>query len=444
MGCVCGRRFENDWELEAKLGQGAFGTVWRAKSKKKRPNGLPTVVAVKQMDKAKMSQMRVSPAMVTTEADLQRLCQGHPNIVDFYDAFTTGKAYMFVLELCDGGDLDSATMKEDGRALSDRQQACLIKQVLEGIRFMHSKSICHRDIKPQNCMLVGQITSPDAVVKITDFGISRIIEDGQLAKEQVGTPVFMAPEMHNLPNRSNGYGLKVDLWAAGGLAVFLMANAYAFVDSSGRLMRDQLLEGKVPLWDAGGFSGLFQSVGEAVGLARKRPTRAAQDLVRGLLNPDHDARLSADKALAVAWFQPGASAEEGDGGPLLLAGGFKGLFSGTVGGVLHSAMDAVARASVDLGSSYAPAGDATVDCGVCREKAGELAHRCANCQSVTCISCINKLPSRNCPQCQNAIGGDVAVTAAVVGGLQSISDALGFSQPADTSAGASHDASNKV
>merc|ERR1740138_1464236 len=155
--------------------------------------------------------------------------------------------------------------------LGENQVRFLMKQMLESICFLHSKMICHRDIKPHNYLVVGNIASSSVKVKLGDFGTALRLERGKLLKDQVGTPAFMAPEIHLLPNKSGGYDHKVDVWAVGVCMIFLLANEYPFIDGQGRLLRNNIIQGDVPLWEANAFQNLFQGAQEVLGLVRTRP-----------------------------------------------------------------------------------------------------------------------------------------------------------------------------
>merc|ERR1719199_900168 len=138
---------------------------------------------------------------------------------------------------------------------------------------------------------VSSVSSEHVRLKLADFGIAVRLRSGVLLREKVGTPAFMAPEMHLLPSRSPGYDHKVDVWAAGVVMVFLLANEYPFIDGAGRLLRHKLIIGDVPLWETGTFQDLFASFQEAVGMARKRrPSKLARDLDLHLLTPGRQNR----------------------------------------------------------------------------------------------------------------------------------------------------------
>ena len=109
------------------------------------------------------------------------------------------------MELCPGGDLLNYVRKR--RKLTEKNAKYLFKQIMQGIAYMHTIGIVHRDIKLDNILLDGQ-----GNVKIGDFGVSRRVEQDELLFEQCGTPAYIAPEIV----QEIGYkGLPVDIWSAG-------------------------------------------------------------------------------------------------------------------------------------------------------------------------------------------------------------------------------------
>jgi len=94
----------------------------------------------------------------------------------------------FVFEMCAGGDLLSYIRRR--KRLTEEVASPLFRQICEAIKFCHSKQIVHRDIKPDNMLL-----DDEGVIKICDFGISKRVGREYLT-DFVGTPAFMAPEIH--------------------------------------------------------------------------------------------------------------------------------------------------------------------------------------------------------------------------------------------------------
>lgn len=321
-----GRRLEDVCEIDTEkrpIGTGSFGTVWRGELTDHSLYG--TTVAVKAVDKFRMKEMSVPHSMLLLEVELMRECAGSSRFVQLHDFLDTRGMYYLVLEFCDGGNLEDAVLH--GRAqLGEKQVVRLMTQMLEGIAALHSKSICHRDVKPQNFMVVGDAGKENVQVKLGDFGLAVRLPFGELVTKKVGTPAFMAPEMHSLP-AGKGYDHKVDVWAIGIVMVFLLVHHYPFVDDNGNVLHEKLARGELQLWETDVFSGAlqaFQWMKETVGISRRRPSPEALHLVHRLLMPKREYRFSASGALHHDWFlsadavqhdadRPDAKGEAGQG-----------------------------------------------------------------------------------------------------------------------------------
>ena len=135
----------------------------------------------------------------------------HRNIIKLFEYFQTQRHVLIVIELSTGGDLLSYVRKR--RQLKEDIAKSLFKQIIEALRYCHSKRILHRDIKLDNILL-----TLEGDVKICDFGVSKIVRPGEKMTEQCGTPAYIAPEI--LLDR--GYeGFAVDIWSAG-VVLFVM------------------------------------------------------------------------------------------------------------------------------------------------------------------------------------------------------------------------------
>mmetsp|Transcript_63813 Transcript_63813/g.120885 ORF Transcript_63813/g.120885 Transcript_63813/m.120885 type:complete len:758 (+) Transcript_63813:147-2420(+) len=282
------------------LGKGTFGVVYKARLRSDHRK-----VAVKIMEKMKLQQLKVPKEDVLREVEMMRECAGDncnvkDRFVQIFDFIQASNKYYLIMEFCDGNLQDAAMSSKAG--LGEQHVRMLIKQMLESIVFLHSKDICHRDVKPHNFLVCGNINSTLVKIKLGDFGEAIRLKKGKLLKNQVGTPAFMAPEMHLLPTKSSGYDHKVDVWALGICMVFLLASEYPFIDGSGRLLRHKLIQGDLPLWDANTFEGLFNGFQEAVGIRRRKPSGVAIRLTRRLLTPRRQDRPSASEAMKHDWF----------------------------------------------------------------------------------------------------------------------------------------------
>uniref|UniRef100_A0A8C3EZG2 Death associated protein kinase 2 n=2 Tax=Corvus moneduloides TaxID=1196302 RepID=A0A8C3EZG2_CORMO len=132
----------------------------------------------------------------------------HANIVKLHDIYENKTDVVLILELVSGGELfDFLAQKE---SLSEEEATRFIKQILDGVNYLHSKKIAHFDLKPENIMLLDK-NIPIPRIKLIDFGLAHKIEDGVEFKNIFGTPEFVAPEIVNY----EPLGLAADMWLSG-------------------------------------------------------------------------------------------------------------------------------------------------------------------------------------------------------------------------------------
>ena len=106
---------------------------------------------------------------------------------------------------------------------------------MEGIRYCHSNKILHRDIKLDNILLDDNFG-----VKICDFGVSRFIKQGEVIREQCGTPAYIAPEII----RDQGYeGFYADLWSLGVLLYVMISGTFPFTADNLQDLNNAILSG---------------------------------------------------------------------------------------------------------------------------------------------------------------------------------------------------------
>lgn len=175
--------------------------------------------------------------------------------------------------MCAGGDLLNYVRKR--RRLTEDVGRVIFRQIVEGLAYIHSKNIIHRDIKLDNILLDGQ-----GKVKICDFGVSKVTQPGQKMYEQCGTPAYIAPEII----RDRGYeGGSCDIWSAG---VVLFAMLY----------------GTVP-FKANNMSDLQKMIRKARYTLKDDISEDARDLLKGLLETDPTMRLSIGQILEHDWLR---------------------------------------------------------------------------------------------------------------------------------------------
>lgn len=189
------------WEIETQkiLGVGGQGTVYQC-FKQSDPN---TKYAVKTipiwrllMDPSSAEKI----AKIEDEVKVMMEVQGHPKIAacaGCFDAFREGTAQaqykMMVLELIQGGELAEFIAKQG--KLDEAVAKGVFKQVLDGLEWMHSKKVLHRDLKCENILICGDTLTADTPVKLIDFGVAKNINAEGFGSSCVGTTEIMAPEM---------------------------------------------------------------------------------------------------------------------------------------------------------------------------------------------------------------------------------------------------------
>jgi serine/threonine protein kinase len=275
------------------LGRGTFGTVWRAVDKQNND-----IVAVKQLNKADIADGRVTRSEVEREIATHRSCI-HKHIVRLFEIFEDKKSIFLALEYCGDGNL-ADKVKGRGRSIQEHEAADWMIQILSAITALHSKSICHRDIKASNFMFSGN------TLKLSDFGLATTVQPGQLLVDKCGTAIFMAPEQHLLPRKSNGYSFPVDLWAAGIIMYLIMETHLPFekAKSTGSAKKkwelEQLLTGHLIFSGdrSAGFSGAFSAFSPR---EEDRFSDAARRFCRRLVCPNPATRFTAEAALHDPW-----------------------------------------------------------------------------------------------------------------------------------------------
>ena len=136
----------------------------------------------------------------------------HPNILSLYHYFEDDERVYLVMELCAHGEIYSLLRRrresEREGALSENEARIILRDVVAGLKFLHSHGIIHRDLKLSNILL-----SEGGQAKIADFGLAVRTESADDARERTicGTPNYLAPEILNKKN----YGRGADIWSLG-------------------------------------------------------------------------------------------------------------------------------------------------------------------------------------------------------------------------------------
>lgn len=177
-------RLGSRYTLEARIGHGGMGEVWRGSS----PDG-PVAIKVLRSDLA--DDPEVVARFIQERNILRELSS--PHIVAVRDLVIEGDRLAIVMELVPGANLRARLGTEGNLSLIDA--VGIVVQVLDGLTVAHARGVVHRDLKPENVLVEDRPTG--LFVKIVDFGIARIAAGSQLSRASglIGTPQYLAPEM---------------------------------------------------------------------------------------------------------------------------------------------------------------------------------------------------------------------------------------------------------
>ncbi|XP_063811961.1 serine/threonine-protein kinase Nek8 isoform X2 [Pseudophryne corroboree] len=181
------------------VGRGAFGIVHLCLRKADQK-----LVIIKQIPVEQMTKDERLAAQ--NECQVLKLLS-HPNIIEYYENFLEDKALMIAMEYAPGGTLAEYIQKRCNSLLDEDTILHFFVQLLLALHHVHNKLILHRDLKTQNILL----DKHQMIVKIGDFGISKILSSKSKAYTVVGTPCYISPELCE----GKPYNQKSDIWALG-------------------------------------------------------------------------------------------------------------------------------------------------------------------------------------------------------------------------------------
>ncbi|XDV46617.1 hypothetical protein PO909_014488 [Leuciscus waleckii] len=235
--------------------------------------------ALKIIDKAKCSGKE---HLIANEVAILRRVH-HPSIIMLIEELDTPTELYLVMELVKGGDLFDAITSST--KYTERDASAMLFNLTGALRYLHHMNIVHRDIKPEN-LLVCEYPDGTKSLKLGDFGLATVVE-GPL-HTVCGTPTYVAPEII----AESGYGLKVDIWAAGVISYILLCGFPPFRSERNQQeeLFQQILLGRLefpsPYWD--------------------NISASAKDLIGKMLQVNVGARYTADEVLEHPWVQDDA------------------------------------------------------------------------------------------------------------------------------------------
>ena len=248
----------SDFILSKDIGEGYFGKVKLGIFKPTNEKYAIKIINKKLM-KVKMKKSKFK------EIDIIKKFN-HFNVIYVYKVIDTPENYFIVMEYCKNGELFDYISKKE--RLQEDEASSFFYQIINGVEYIHSKGIAHRDLKLENLLL-----TEDNTIKIIDFGLSHEFNGKDLLKTKCGSPSYASPELIAQPFYD---GFKSDIWCCG-IILYAMLCGYLPFDG------DEDKDGK---------DVLFKNIIEGNLEFPKFISKIAKDLIIRLLNVDAKERIS--------------------------------------------------------------------------------------------------------------------------------------------------------
>jgi len=227
-------------------------------------------VAVKILEKVKIIE-KSDKDRVEREIKILKLLR-HVNIIQLYQIIQTKANLYLIMEYANGGELFNYIVKR--RRLHEQEACKFYQQLISGIEYLHKLNIVHRDLKPENLLL-----DQGNELKIVDFGLSNLYQNGELLSTPCGSPCYAAPEMV----KGNKYsGLMIDIWSSGIILYAMLCGYLPFDDDNNDI--------------------LYRKIGNGEYTIPEFVSDRAKDLLYKVLNTDHSKRYNIQQIKNHSWF----------------------------------------------------------------------------------------------------------------------------------------------
>ncbi|XP_018414138.1 PREDICTED: obscurin-like [Nanorana parkeri] len=268
------RKLKSFFEVKEEIGRGSFGFVKRVVHK---GNGVTCAAKFIPL-RSKTREQAYRERDILSEVS-------HERITLLLDAFETRKTLSLIMEICCGEELLDRLFRK--HSITEREVKLYIRQLLEGLTYLHEKNILHLDIKPSNILMVH---ADKEDIKLCDFGFAQKIIPSEFQYSKYGSPEFVPPEVAAQAPVSKSS----DIWPVGVISYLCLVSASPFAGQNDRETLMNVQQGKIS-WSCPGFTQLSAN---------------AQDFMRQTIQMSPDARPSATQCLQHKWFVETSSPED--------------------------------------------------------------------------------------------------------------------------------------
>jgi len=216
---------QDEYEIKDIIGTGTFGEVKLALNKKTKEK-----VAIKIIDKEKMIAFQNIERIKREFNIIKEL--DHINIIKTFSITDDSKKFYIIMEYCEKGELFNYIIKN--KRLKENEASFFFYQIINGIEYIHSKNIVHRDMKPENILL-----TKDNIIKIIDFGLSNYYNENMLLSTLCGSPSYSSPELLS-GEKYNGFS--VDIWSIGVTLYAMIYGCLPFGDKNNNVLFKKISE----------------------------------------------------------------------------------------------------------------------------------------------------------------------------------------------------------
>ncbi|XP_053470417.1 myosin light chain kinase family member 4 isoform X2 [Ictalurus furcatus] len=252
---------------EEVLGGGRFGMVHKCVE---NTSGLTLA--------AKIIKTRNQKEKEVVKSEIEVMNQlNHASLIQLYAAYESRNDITLIMEYVEGGELFDRIIDENYN-LTELDTVLLIRQITEGLQYMHKMYILHLDLKPENILCVSRETNK---IKIIDFGLARRYKPREKLRVNFGTPEFLAPEVINYEFVS----FPTDMWSLGVITYMLLSGLSPFLGDDDNETLNNILECKWNFEEAE-----FADISEE-----------AKDFITCLLIKSKSWRMSASQSLKHPW-----------------------------------------------------------------------------------------------------------------------------------------------